>query len=360
MHLLWTAMYILGIVVYTAGRSWRGLWHGVSNAVRLIRLLKPDVVRAAKARMCAGWLTFASSSDDNASKTGTLRAAAREDSGSQSAITPRQPKGKKEFNSWRSLGKPDGLRSTIGELVKPIEYPGPVISGSWVELPVEAVERVEVPEPVDAVIVVSETAQTGRKEGNEGPVLCFKSAPVLTFPETKPKHTKEVLPDATPEPSYTEQTYWGTREEDTPTKPQPTAKVRHSSIDNTPPPSSPKAILLETSIQTPPPAPAAKIPVSPKTLATLTTLLTSLPQHKQTLHFNDDIIPALNDLGFTAKRGGQCSGSAVTFKHRGGGSIVFHRPHPDPRIGVHKQRTWGKRLQDKFGWELEMFVLREG
>lgn len=100
--------------------------------------------------------------------------------------------------------------------------------------------------------------------------------------------------------------------------------------------------------------------VSATSKETLSRLFTSDPKNKKLLHF-DAIVKALDDAGLTAKRAGKCMGSAVTFKHRGGkGSISFHCPHPEPKIEFHKQRTWGTRLQNKFGWELETFVERVG
>ncbi|KAL2069269.1 hypothetical protein VTL71DRAFT_15607 [Oculimacula yallundae] len=62
---------------------------------------------------------------------------------------------------------------------------------------------------------------------------------------------------------------------------------------------------------------------------------------------------ALEDCGFTASTSG---GSAVIFTKAGEGRIVFHRPHPIPKIDQDLLQGWGKRMNKWFGWERETFV----
>ncbi|KAK4894052.1 hypothetical protein LTR27_007636 [Elasticomyces elasticus] len=69
-----------------------------------------------------------------------------------------------------------------------------------------------------------------------------------------------------------------------------------------------------------------------------------------------DLAAAFVDAGLSAVRAG---GSAVTFKHPTEGSIVFHRPHPDPNVKPVWLRTMGKRLNKWFGWSAETFIERE-
>ena len=71
-------------------------------------------------------------------------------------------------------------------------------------------------------------------------------------------------------------------------------------------------------------------------------------------HWNS-IVKAMADVDFEAT---SCSGSAVSFVNKEKKqSIIFHRPHPDPKIG-HVQLSWlGKRLTRRFGWDRESFVL---
>ncbi|KXT06536.1 hypothetical protein AC578_6104 [Pseudocercospora eumusae] len=70
-------------------------------------------------------------------------------------------------------------------------------------------------------------------------------------------------------------------------------------------------------------------------------------------------VAALEDAGLAAEHDN--GGSEVTFRDvkRGKGSIVFHAPHPDPRINPICMRAYGKRLQRQLGWSYELFVERE-
>ena len=88
-------------------------------------------------------------------------------------------------------------------------------------------------------------------------------------------------------------------------------------------------------------------------------MLATDPSNRKPLHF-DDFAAAMIDAGFVVKRCGRNSGSAVKFKEirKEGGTITFHRPHPDPHIDHNKLRTWGGRLNKNFGWEVESLVER--
>ncbi|OTA93449.1 hypothetical protein M434DRAFT_30954 [Hypoxylon sp. CO27-5] len=53
----------------------------------------------------------------------------------------------------------------------------------------------------------------------------------------------------------------------------------------------------------------------------------------------------------------QKNGSAVSFRHADrGGSIVFHKPHPQPVIDHIMLSTMGKRLNKWYGWDRDLFV----
>lgn len=62
--------------------------------------------------------------------------------------------------------------------------------------------------------------------------------------------------------------------------------------------------------------------------------------------------------GFAATHSG---GSAVHFNpvDDEGGSIVFHKPHPDPNVEPIMLQTMGKRMRKWFGWDRDSFVERE-
>ncbi|KAK3620418.1 hypothetical protein LTR56_017844 [Elasticomyces elasticus] len=69
----------------------------------------------------------------------------------------------------------------------------------------------------------------------------------------------------------------------------------------------------------------------------------------------DQITAALIDAGLSMVPNG---GLRVTFTHSDPqkGSIVFHRPHPDPSVSVIMLRCMAKRLGKWFGWEAGTFV----
>jgi hypothetical protein len=75
----------------------------------------------------------------------------------------------------------------------------------------------------------------------------------------------------------------------------------------------------------------------------------------------DNFVYAMSDTGFIARNGG---GSAVVFENRSladgrdtGGKIVFHKPHPAPKIDPVMLHSWGKRMAKCFGWHRELFIL---
>jgi len=43
-----------------------------------------------------------------------------------------------------------------------------------------------------------------------------------------------------------------------------------------------------------------------------------------------------------------------------GGRIVFHKPHPSPKIEPVLSLAMGRRTRKWFGWEWEGFVLEDG
>jgi hypothetical protein len=76
----------------------------------------------------------------------------------------------------------------------------------------------------------------------------------------------------------------------------------------------------------------------------------------------DKFVHAMVDAGFTARNS---SGSAVAFianinipdsTSGGGGRIVFHKPHPVPKIDPILLQVMGKQMARWFGWKRETFV----
>ena len=73
----------------------------------------------------------------------------------------------------------------------------------------------------------------------------------------------------------------------------------------------------------------------------------------------DAFVHAMASAGLSATHHG---GSAVAFEQdeRGdgyGGKIIFHKPHPTPKIDPIVLRSMGKRMRKRFGWERDCFVL---
>jgi hypothetical protein len=71
-----------------------------------------------------------------------------------------------------------------------------------------------------------------------------------------------------------------------------------------------------------------------------------------------DFRQAMADAGFGARNGG---GSEVSFAplNGGGGRIVFHRPHPVPKIDPVMLSAMGKRMAKWFSWSLERLTLEK-
>lgn len=111
---------------------------------------------------------------------------------------------------------------------------------------------------------------------------------------------------------------------------------------------------------------AKKIPVKQRSLDVLTSLFPS-PTNNSTRSINwDAFVLAMADVGFSARHSG---GSAVSFEkvagsdrggvenERGDGRIVFHKPHPTPKIDNVLLHAMGRRMRKWFGWEREGFCL---
>lgn len=71
-------------------------------------------------------------------------------------------------------------------------------------------------------------------------------------------------------------------------------------------------------------------------------------------------VQAMADMAFSAQNNG---GSSVVFLNQGqaagtsGGKIIFHKPHPVPKIDLIMLQSWGKRMMKWFGWHRDRFFL---
>lgn len=70
----------------------------------------------------------------------------------------------------------------------------------------------------------------------------------------------------------------------------------------------------------------------------------------------EDFVNAMYSAGCVAQNG---AGSAVSFEDtlKAKGKVVFHKPHPTPKIDPIMLRSIGRRLAKWFGWHRESFVL---
>jgi hypothetical protein len=73
----------------------------------------------------------------------------------------------------------------------------------------------------------------------------------------------------------------------------------------------------------------------------------------------DMFVHSMLDMGFSARNGG---GSAVVFENLAdgravGGKIIFHKPHPIPKIDPIMLHSMGKRMTKWFGWHRELFQI---
>ncbi|KAF7189785.1 hypothetical protein HII31_08892 [Pseudocercospora fuligena] len=104
------------------------------------------------------------------------------------------------------------------------------------------------------------------------------------------------------------------------------------------------------------PSPSPLIAVSKTALNVFERMFAGNLLAKGNIRWND-FEAALIGAGFSVMPN---SGSAVMFKEKSDrGSVVFHRPHPDPTIDPIMLRSMGKRLRKWFGFDRETFVERE-
>ncbi|TKX20274.1 putative mRNA binding protein [Elsinoe australis] len=117
--------------------------------------------------------------------------------------------------------------------------------------------------------------------------------------------------------------------------------------------------LLKTADQISLTKPHSKIPVKKENLRIFTQMFSAGEQSPGRKVAWQHFCNAMADAGFSIQQG---SGSSVCFQQgvhgNGAGSIVFHRPHPDPTIDPIMLRVMGKRLRKWFHWDKGSFVER--
>ncbi|KAL6711395.1 hypothetical protein ACN47E_004329 [Coniothyrium glycines] len=92
-----------------------------------------------------------------------------------------------------------------------------------------------------------------------------------------------------------------------------------------------------------------------RTLSVVRAMFPETPQERSTEIEWSTFVSAMNDCGFTARNGG---GSIVIFDGKQcEGRIVFHRPHPSPKIDPVMLQSMGRRMNKWFGWHRGTFIL---
>jgi hypothetical protein len=103
------------------------------------------------------------------------------------------------------------------------------------------------------------------------------------------------------------------------------------------------------------PLAATAIVVSKRTLSTLRSMFPNTAEDRKGGVDWDNFVQSMENAGCTARNGG---GSIVSFEQENGlGRIIFHRPHPEPKIDPIILQSMGRRLNRRFGWNRETFVL---
>ncbi|KAF2686975.1 hypothetical protein K458DRAFT_470983 [Lentithecium fluviatile CBS 122367] len=101
-------------------------------------------------------------------------------------------------------------------------------------------------------------------------------------------------------------------------------------------------------------APTALV-VSKRTLSVLRSMFPATSEERQTSTEWETFVQSMQNAGFSAKNRG---GSTVPFEQVSGSrKIIFHRPHPVPKIHPIMLQSMGRRMNKWYGWRWETFML---
>lgn len=107
---------------------------------------------------------------------------------------------------------------------------------------------------------------------------------------------------------------------------------------------------------------AKRIPVGKRAFEVLGLMFPTTAEETQKGIRWELFVHMMIDMEFSARGGGS---SAVVFEKlntsssNAKGRIVFHKPHPDPKIDPIILQSMGKRISKWFGWHSGLFVLGE-
>lgn len=98
-----------------------------------------------------------------------------------------------------------------------------------------------------------------------------------------------------------------------------------------------------------------KITLAKRALVVLRNMFPLTADERQVTVEWETFVLAMEEAGFAAKNGG---GSIVVFEQKDGpGKIIFHRPHPVPKIDPVMLQSMGRRMNKWFGWTRNTFAL---
>ena len=99
-----------------------------------------------------------------------------------------------------------------------------------------------------------------------------------------------------------------------------------------------------------------KIPVTKRAYDMLSFMFSTTAEESSKTVDWDMFVHAMADMGFSARNGG---GSVVVFEKYGNrdGKIIFHKPHPVPKIDPIMLHSMGRRMGKWFGWHRDLFFL---
>ncbi|KAK5694016.1 hypothetical protein LTR97_009634 [Elasticomyces elasticus] len=152
-----------------------------------------------------------------------------------------------------------------------------------------------------------------------------------------------------PQPQFAPQTVWG--EESAPSVVRALGRHGKSAARSSQAETS-EAVAMESGPSSDSTLAEERIPVGPKSLKLFNRMYGPSREALGPVKW-DAVATAFTDAGLSMRPTG---GSMYSFSHTSKGSIVFHRPHPQPIVNAIHLKGFAKRLEWWFGWNAETFV----
>jgi hypothetical protein len=171
------------------------------------------------------------------------------------------------------------------------------------------------------------------------------------------KQLQRPQPSSTPSVDVPLQTIWGE------TAVPVAAQLNQTKLKVKTRPTAPSTFFTEDSTLNPEPVASlpssqASIPVSSDSFILLKCMFVADPSTPGEINWTE-FVSAMADAGCSVMPGG---GSCFTFTHVDDEgqkrSMVFHRPHPEPSMSKERLRSFGSRLNRRWGWSETTFCLK--